>query len=232
MAIAKGRTNFETYLDDSFFVFHNYLNSIPLLIANNETANLSDFENIVKSESDSDIRELKSNYYYPLYRFEDYEIMRDIFYKSYLVSLCSFCECFAEEVYRKFTVSIGDEIEPKRKRFSEYCEPICKFVAINFKYDSNDIKKIFELRNFIVHNDSKLDFCDSANKVDRYRINLVAKLTAKNHDSLMIKSGKLTITNGRYLNNITNLIQSDFASVLSKLESELRKRSMHISPEG
>jgi hypothetical protein len=235
MTIAKGRTSFEYYLDESFIILERYLDLVPVLIFETKTSQIKEAEKNIAAEKDLEIKEGLSTHLFNWNRFEDLDEMPDIFYKSYLISLCSYCEGFISKLYKE--ISNQDEIDDIKKEkiyFNDYWSVINKYIGSKIEFNQSKFFKVFKLRNLIVHGNSLLI---NPNKNDHaydtlLKRNLyVNQFIVKYPDSLKLeKDSKLIICDNKFLKDITKFFHSELSDILTQAEAKLSNLDLHIDP--
>lgn len=229
MTIAKGRSNFECYLDESFIILERYLDLLPDLITEYKNTQLKETEKTISKEEDPYIKQTISTHLHNLNRFEDFNEMHDIFYKSYLISICSFSESFLAKLFKKLSIlNEIKKINDSEFYFKKYLEVINNY--LNQKNTNYQIKlhNIFELRNLIVHGNSLLVNPNNNNKISN-RILIVNQFVESYPNSLKIDNdNKLIIKDNIFLTEITSIIYDGLSIVLSQTETKLKNSNLHI----
>lgn len=237
MTIANGRTSFEYYLDESFIVLDRYLDLVPVLIFETKTSQINEAEKIIATENDPEIKEGLSTHLFNLNRFEDLDEMPDIFYKSYLISLCSYCESFIAKLYWEISnIDEINQINEKIKYFNHYWLAVNSYINKNIEFDQSKFDKVFEFRNLIVHGNSLLVHPNENEDKKRYekllKRNLyVNQFVAEHPESLkVVKERKLIICDNKFLKDITTFFHSELSDILSQAEAKLSDLNLHIDP--
>lgn len=229
MTIAKGRSNFECYLDESFIILERYLDLLPDLITEYKNTQLKETEKTISKEEDPYIKQTISTHLHNLNRFEDFNEMHDIFYKSYLISICSFSESFLAKLFKKLSIlNEIKKINDSEFYFKKYLEVINNY--LNQKNTNYQIKlhNIFELRNLIVHGNSLLVNPNNNNKISN-RILIVNQFVESYPNSLKIDNdNKLIIKDNIFLTEITSIIYDGLSIILSQTETKLKNSNLHI----
>lgn len=229
MTIAKGRSNFECYLDESFIILERYLDLLPDLITEYKNTQLKETEKTISKEEDPYIKQTISTHLHNLNRFEDFNEMHDIFYKSYLISICSFSESFLAKLFKKLSIlNEIKEINDSEFYFKKYLEVINNY--LNQKNTNYQIKlhNIFELRNLIVHGNSLLVNPNNNNKISN-RILIVNQFVESYPNSLKIDNdNKLIIKDNIFLTEVTSIIYDGLSIILSQTETKLKNSNLHI----
>lgn len=235
MTIAKGRTSFEYYLDESFIVLERYLDLVPVLILESKESQIKETEKIIADEKDPDVKESMSTLFYRWNRFEDFDEMPDIFYKSFLISLCNFCESFTAKLHEE--LSILNKIKKTNESglyFKDYWTTLNKYIDNESNYFQTNFYKVFELRNLIVHGNSLLvkpKENDKNFKTLLYRNLIVNQFVEVYPESIKIKNdNKLIICDNKFLKNSTSIIHNELSIILSQIEIKLSKLNLYIDP--
>lgn len=237
MTIAKGRTSFECYLDELFIVLERYLHLVPLLIFETKTSQIKETERIIADEKDPDLRDCLSTQLFNWNRFEDLDEIPDIFYKSYLILLCSYSESFISKLYKE--ISNQDEIDVINKKkiyFNDYWTAVNNYINKNIEFDQSEFNKVFEFRNLIVHGNSLLVHPNENENKKRYETLLkrnlyVNQFVAEYPESLKVdRERKLIICDNKFLNDITSIFHSELSNILSQAEAKLSNLNLHIDP--
>lgn len=235
MTITKGRTSFEYYLDESFIVLERYLDLVPVLILESKDSQIRETDKIIADEKDPDIKESISTHLYRWNRFEDFDEMPDIFYKSFLISLCNFCESFTAKLYEE--LSILNKIKKTNESgfyFKDYWTTLNKYIDNESNYFQTKFYKVFELRNLIVHGNSLLikpKETDKNFKTLSNRNLLVNQFVEVYPESLKIQNdNKLIICDNKFLKTISSILHNELLIVLSQIEKKLSEINLHIDP--
>lgn len=235
MTIAKGRTSFEYYLDESFIVLERYLDLVPVLILESKDFQINETEKIIADEKDPDIKESISTHLYRFNRFEDFDEMPDIFYKSFLISLCNFCESFTAKLYKE--LSILNKVKKTNESgfyFKDYWEALNNYIDNELNYFQTKFYKVFELRNLIVHGNSLLvkpNDNDRNFKTLLNRFFLVNQFVEEYPDSLKVQyDSKLIICDNKFLKAISSILHNELLIVLSQTETKLSELNSYIDP--
>jgi hypothetical protein len=234
MTIAKGRTNFECYLDELFIVLERYLDLVPVLILEAKTFQIKETDKIIEAEKDPYINESISTYLFDWNRFEDFDEMTDIFYKSYLISLCSYCESFISKIYCELLrLNVIETIKKNKKHFIDYWIEITKYIGDKSEFDQTIFHKIFEIRNLIVHCNSSLIEPNKTYKnidISSKRTLYVNEYVEKYPNSLKIEDEiKLIFIGNEFLKETTLMLQHELLCILLQTETKLSESGLNIN---